>query len=61
MEPLRFEPRGLPEDVAVGLKRRGHVLTEGEPMGSVNAIGIDATGRWTGASDPRDEGVALGY
>ena len=60
-DTLRYERRAFPEDVAAGLKRRGHVLTEGEPMGSVNAIGIDAAGRWTGAPDPRDEAVALGY
>jgi gamma-glutamyltranspeptidase len=30
-------------------------------MGNVAVIGIDAKGRWTGAADPREESVAVGW
>lgn len=51
----------LPADVAAALRSRGHTLREVPPFGNVEAIGLDAKGRYRGAADPRDEGVALGY
>ncbi len=53
--------RGLPKDVTTGLESRGHTLETVAAIGNVCAIGLDADGRWTGAADPRDEGVAVGY
>ena len=60
-DAIQLEPRAIPEDVAVALRAKGHTLTVRKPFGSVCAIGRDAMGRWTGAADPRDEVVALGY
>ncbi len=60
-DEILYESRGLPEDVTAKLRFRGHVLKESKPIGNVCAIGVDALGRWTGAPDPRDEAVALGY
>jgi gamma-glutamyltranspeptidase/glutathione hydrolase len=60
-DEIRYERRAFPPEVAAGLRLRGHTLTECGPIGNVCAIGIDAEGRYTGAPDPRDEAVALGY
>jgi gamma-glutamyltranspeptidase/glutathione hydrolase len=60
-DELVYERRAFPPEVAAGLRTRGHVLKEHGPIGNVCAIGVDAEGRWTGAPDPRDEAVALGY
>ena len=59
---LFLEPDGLPQEVETGLVQLGHRLKRrSRPMGCVNAIGIDAAGRWIGAADPRRESVAAGY
>jgi len=55
------ERRAFPPEVAAGLVKRGHTFKDLDPIGSVAALGVDAAGRWTGAADPRDESVALGY
>jgi gamma-glutamyltranspeptidase/glutathione hydrolase len=60
-DELLYERRAFPEDVAAKLRARGHRLKEIKAIGNVCAIGIDAEGRFTGAPDPRDEAVALGY
>ena len=60
-DAIARERRAFPPDVEAGLVKRGHKLTELDAIGSVAAIGLDAQGRWTGAADPRDESVALGY
>jgi gamma-glutamyltranspeptidase/glutathione hydrolase len=60
-DEIAHERRALAPEVAAGLARRGHKLTERDWIGDVLAIGVDAGGRWTGAADPRQEGVALGY
>jgi gamma-glutamyltranspeptidase/glutathione hydrolase len=66
-DEIRFERGALPADVAARLRALGHKLTERDRLGHVSmignvcAIGIDGLGRWTGAPDPRDEAVALGY
>jgi gamma-glutamyltranspeptidase/glutathione hydrolase len=60
-DELAYERRAFPPEVAAALRSRGHVLKERGSIGNVCAIGVDAGGRWTGAPDPRDEAVALGY
>ncbi len=60
-DEILYERRAFPPDVVLALRLKGHTLTERGPIGNVCAIGIDAEGRYTGASDPRDEAVALGY
>ncbi|MGH7012837.1 MAG: gamma-glutamyltransferase [Stellaceae bacterium] len=55
--------RGVSEAVAADLARRGHKVVRPEkPLGGAQAIWIDhATGTLTGGSDPRKDGMALGY
>lgn len=55
--------RGVPAASAEGLRRRGHqVETAPEPLGGGQAIRIDwEAGTLTGGSDPRKDGLALGY
>lgn len=69
----RFHHQGVPdridherfafsEDTAQALVRRGHVLREREPIGSVQALGWNAArNEWEGAADPRRDGAARGY
>ncbi len=54
---------GVPESVCRGLAARGHVLeTSSRPLGGGQAIVIDrANGMLIGGSDPRKDGVAIGY
>ena len=55
--------RGIPPDVAAGLAAMGHAVTRPEPPhGGGQAILIDrARGVLMGGSDPRKDGMALGY
>jgi gamma-glutamyltranspeptidase / glutathione hydrolase len=55
--------RGITEDIANDLARRGHKVVRPEkPLGGAQAIWIDhASGTLTGGSDPRKDGMALGY
>lgn len=55
--------RGLPAATMLGLEQRGHRLTMVDrPLGGGQAIWIDrAKGVLAGASDPRKDGMALGY
>ena len=55
--------RGFGDDVAHDLARRGHkVVRPNKPLGGAQAIWIDhAGGTLTGGSDPRKDGMALGY
>lgn len=55
--------RGVPAHTIAGLQDRGHEVTfASEPHGGAQAIWIDAErGTLTGASDPRKDGIALGY
>ena len=59
---LQVEP-ATPEDVVSGLRRRGHRVEVSERnWSSAQAIVVDpVTGRHTGGSDPRGDGLALGY
>jgi gamma-glutamyltranspeptidase/glutathione hydrolase len=54
---------GVSEEVCRGLISRGHVLeAPPEPLGGGQAIAIDHTrGLLIGGSDPRKDGLALGY
>jgi gamma-glutamyltranspeptidase/glutathione hydrolase len=54
---------GVPEAVVEGLERLGHEIVKAEkPIGGGQAISIDwEQGVLTGASDPRKDGLALGY
>jgi gamma-glutamyltranspeptidase/glutathione hydrolase len=59
---VEIERRGFPVDVVRRLEALGHVVTVSEDMGDVHAILVDpATSLRTGASDPRMDGLALGY
>ena len=53
----------IPDSVALELQRLGHVTERrNEPLGCGQIIAIDReAGVLKGASDPRKDGVALGY
>jgi gamma-glutamyltranspeptidase / glutathione hydrolase len=55
--------RGISQDIADDLAKRGHKIVRLErPLGGAQAIWIDhRTGTLTGGSDPRKDGLALGY
>jgi gamma-glutamyltranspeptidase/glutathione hydrolase len=55
--------RAVPLDVILALRRRGHrVEVSKQDWSSAQAIVVDpASGRHLGGSDPRGDGVALGY
>ncbi|MEL6205258.1 MAG: gamma-glutamyltransferase family protein [Pseudomonadota bacterium] len=59
---LRVE-RGYSDAVRADLQARGHeVVVPAAPIGGAQAIAIDGvTGLLTAASDPRKDGIALGY
>jgi len=59
---IEIEGRGFPADVVRRLEALGHVVSVTEDMGDVHAILVDpATSLRMGASDPRMDGLALGY
>lgn len=62
-DSIRHELRAFAADVAAALAARGHHLDpRPDPLGCVNAIGVDDDGTWLGAADPRREGAtAAGY
>jgi gamma-glutamyltranspeptidase len=55
--------RGISQDIADDLAKRGHkIVRPDRPLGGAQAIWIDhRTGTLTGGSDPRKDGLALGY
>jgi gamma-glutamyltranspeptidase/glutathione hydrolase len=59
---LQVEP-GVSAEAAAGLRRRGHeVVPSGKPLGGGQMIVIDhQRGVLFGGSDPRKDGLALGY
>jgi len=61
-DEIRIERRGFPADVVRALEGRGHTVVALADMGDVHAIMIDPkTGTRLGASDPRMDGLTLGY
>ncbi|TIX46134.1 MAG: gamma-glutamyltransferase, partial [Mesorhizobium sp.] len=55
--------RNVPDEAVKGLRKRGHRIVEPHhPLGGGQAVLIDwGKGTLTGASDPRKDGMALGY
>jgi gamma-glutamyltranspeptidase/glutathione hydrolase len=55
--------RAVPLDVTLALRRRGHrIEVSRQDWSSAQAIVVDPASGWhLGASDPRGDGVALGY
>jgi gamma-glutamyltranspeptidase / glutathione hydrolase len=61
-DDVQLEPQGFAADVVNALEALGHTTRIDNDMGGVQAIAIDqATGLRLGASDPREDGAALGY
>jgi gamma-glutamyltranspeptidase/glutathione hydrolase len=62
-DTLRYEKRGLREEVVQNLRARGYAVLEREGFqGLVEAIAVDRKSGWyEGASDPRGYGEAKGY
>ena len=61
-DAILLERRGFPADVTNALEAMGHRLETIDDMGDVHAIVIDpATALRLGASDPRQDGLTLGY
>jgi gamma-glutamyltranspeptidase / glutathione hydrolase len=61
-DSVMIETKGFPADVVTALTALGHRVDTVSDMGDVQAIQIDtATGLRLGASDPRSDGVTLGY
>jgi gamma-glutamyltranspeptidase/glutathione hydrolase len=55
---------GIPEEVAVALRAMGHEIRRagGGVMGGYQAIRIDpVTGMLHGGTDPRKDGMVIGY
>jgi len=61
-DSVMIEKQGFPADVVNALTALGHRVDVVSDMGDVHAIQIDpVTGLRLGASDPRSDGVTLGY
>jgi gamma-glutamyltranspeptidase/glutathione hydrolase len=61
-DEVLLEERAFPSDVVTALTALGHHTRTSVDMGDVQAIAVDpASGVRYGASDPRHDGVALGY
>jgi gamma-glutamyltranspeptidase / glutathione hydrolase len=61
-DTIGIERRGFPADVVNALEAMGHRVDVLDDMGDVHAIMIEpSTGLRLGASDPRQDGVTLGY
>lgn len=59
-DTLYLEPSGHSQETREALRKRGHRLNFGRPLGHVTAIEI-APDRLTGAADSRSEGIAAGF
>jgi gamma-glutamyltranspeptidase/glutathione hydrolase len=54
--------RGYSQKVRAALQDKGHQILEAEePLGGAQAISIEPSGILIGGSDPRKDGIALGY
>ena len=53
----------IPDGIATELAQRGHMVRRrAEPLGGCQAVWIDHSGGFLiGASEPRKDGIALGY
>jgi gamma-glutamyltranspeptidase / glutathione hydrolase len=61
-DDVRLEVLGFPADVVHALEALGHTTRVDDDMGGVQAIAIDpSTGLRLGASDPREDGAAVGF
>jgi gamma-glutamyltranspeptidase/glutathione hydrolase len=60
-DSVMIEKQGFPADVVTALSALGHHVETVSDMGDVHAIQIDSAGLRLGASDPRSDGVTLGY
>jgi gamma-glutamyltranspeptidase / glutathione hydrolase len=61
-DSVMIEKQGFPADVVNALTALGHRVDVVSDMGDVHAIQIDpGSGLRLGASDPRSDGVTLGY
>jgi len=60
-DELRLEKQGWAPDVIAALQRRGHKTVLRGFMGEAQGIQLTTTGLLWGASDPRGDGLALGY
>ena len=58
---LMVEKGGFDAATLSELRRRGHVIREGEGWGNANAIVLTSDGWLEGAADRRGEGVAKGF
>jgi gamma-glutamyltranspeptidase / glutathione hydrolase len=58
-DELKIEAPFLKAEVEDGLKKKGHKIVHGKLGCSIQAIKRDGA-QWTGVSDPRGEGLALG-
>ena len=58
---IRLEEAGLTEEIMAGLENLGHTVkrSKGEISG-IHIIKRNADGSYTGAADPRREGIAIG-
>ena len=61
-DTLYVEKYGFIRDVKINLENKGHLVQIIGTLGDVQGILFDpVTGNWTGWSDPRGNGVCLGY
>jgi gamma-glutamyltranspeptidase/glutathione hydrolase len=58
---VMIERQGFPSDVLTSLHAMGHTTEFVADLGEVHAIAIDPSGMRFGASDPRGDGITLGY
>ncbi len=58
---LMVERAGFDAETLDELRRRGHMIVEGEGWGNANAIVLTSDGWLEGAADRRGEGVAKGF
>ena len=61
-DSLRLENLGFSKDVQINLEKRGHILQITDAIGDVQGILFDRVNEeWTGWSDPRGNGICIGF